>query len=613
MGCVDRRLRRKYHALLTLREAHLHDPWNVLAEVRETLHDDAGARLLLDPLSSLREHGKLTAFAHAPHAAHTLHLDGVEIERSTRLSLDGSQVELRYRLRGERPSVKLSIEPLLRCRPFHELTFENPFLDGSVERDGQGFAMQPYSGMPRVCFLIHEAAASFDPHGYWHNAVHYPWEAERGYPSQEDLFCPGSFSFELSSDRDVVLVVGVGEAKPPARDAHETAPGNFAAGLERAARQLTLYTKAGPDVLSGYPWLGSCSRDALIALPGFCLALDDVDFALTLLQGLLDRRVDGLIPDAPPTHNTRAQPSVEATLLFVRTVQWLAIHVGAECVSRLMPEVLSLVERLSEQRDGQVRLDDGVGVWVAPGPHPKTWMDAMVQGHPVTPRFGYTVELDALAYNAFHFAAAYAQKKRAKSAKALKARLLDAEARFMTRYWDNHRGYLADTHDGERADPCLRPNQLWALSLPFSPLKTEHKRSALAAIERDLLVDPGLRTLSPEHASYRRHYVGDQMSRDLAYHQGSVYPWLLGLYAEAVNAIEGPHALDQRLSPSLRFLAQHLVHEGCIGQVSELFDGEAPHTPRGTPAHARSVGEVYRVFRLLHGAETASSVRESAQ
>jgi len=605
-GCVDRRLRRKYHALLTLREPGRGDPWNVIADVRETLRIDDQIWMLADPLGGSDHHADLVGFDHVTHVTHRYRADGVSIERRVRLASQHDQVELRYRVSGVSEPIKLRIEPLLRARPLHELTFENAVLNGAMTRDNGGFVMEPYPGMPRICMAVLGESATLHVRGSWHRNVRYDWEAERGYDHREDLFSPGYFEIEVSRDAELTFVVGKKRTRAPERDDHDTTPSNFGATLERATRQYVMKSANNHSfVIAGYPWFGPWGRDTLIALPGLHLALDELALTRAILQDMLNARVNGLIPNIPAISGFPANTSsVDATLLFVRAVQWLAEHEGKDSVADFMPEVCALLDALAEARDPRMRLDDGVGVWIEPGPYAMTWMDAMVGGYPVTPRHGYAVDIDALAYNAAHFALEWATEHRESTARALKVRLKDAELRFQRRYWDDARGYLADTHNGTHADWSLRPNQLWALGLPYSPLSEAQRASALEHVTRALFTPAGLRTLAPGQAGYHGRYAGSQVERDRSYHQGTVWPWLLGIYADAVIKTHGRAALESALSPCLSFMAKHVQQEGCLGQINEIFDADAPHTPRGAPAQAWSVTEVYRVWRLLHSAAT---------
>lgn len=610
LGCVDRRLRRKYHGLLTVREPGRGDghAWSVLAELHEHLAYGERSALLCEVVHAPggpRERATLIGFGTEPATTHRYRALGLTIARTVRLGAP-DQLEVRYVVRGADGPVTLALEPLLRCRDVHALTFENPFLDGAIYTGEGAFYIRPYPGMPGVVFHVLGAAAQAVRDGRWMHDVVYPWELARGYDGCEHLFSPGRFVVTLSGDASFTLIVALEEATIPREGWSSVAAANGAertpaAKLARAARAYLARTRAGgTTVVAGYPWLTPRGRDALIALPGLYLATGDFAQAAAVLEGLLAESVDGLIADQPARSHAQRLPSVDASLLFVRTVQWFHDFVGADLVARFMPAVCALLEALADGQVAGVRLDAGLGVWSDPGPHRLTWMDALVDGVPVTPRAGYVIERDALAYNAAHFATAWARAHRGRFARAFRTRFATAEADFVRRYWDDTRGYLADGHDGERPDPTLRPNQLYALGLPQRPVAGSIARAALAAVTRTLLVPAGLRTLAVHEPGYCGVYGGDQRARDLSYHQGTVWPFLLGIYADAVYALHGRSALEARLSATLTFLARHL-DAGCIGQVSELFAGDAPHAAGGAPAYAASAAELVRTLALLGG------------
>jgi predicted glycogen debranching enzyme len=615
LGCADRRLRRKYHSLLTVREPGQGGPWNVLAEVHESLQAQGHEELLCDAVYGTIQPAELASFVAAPVPVHAYRTQsGLEVERTVRLSPSHDQVELSYRVRGVRVPVSLGLSPILRCRPVHELTRENPFLDGSFTREGREVRMLPYWGMPGLAFAVHGAPFTLDERGHWYTGVYYPWESERGYEAHEDVFSPGTFRLALERDAEIVFVVGVQktiEVSEPAKSAKKASsrtsrpPETLTNKLERAVAQFGVSTRAGGEaVVAGYPWYGVRGRDTLVALPGLHLASKDFERTAAVLDGLLAARVGGLIPNVPALAGEPANTaSVDASLLFARVVQWLAEHEGEAKVARFMPAVCELLEALADASEPRMRLDDGVGVWTERGPWALTWMDSVADGWPVTPRAGYAVEIDALAYNAARFAVEWAEHHDAGFARAFKPRLAGAEARFMARYWDDARGHLADSHDGRLADGSLRPNQLWALGLPYRLVPAPAARHALDAVTRELLTPAGLRTLSPHDAAYRGHFGTTPAERERAAHQGTVWPWLLGIYADAVVATRDKEALAALLEPSQAFFARHLEQEGCAGQVSEMFAGDAPHAADGAPAHALAVAELYRTERTLAAVE----------
>jgi glycogen debranching enzyme len=603
LGCVDRLLRRKYHALLTVREHAPHgEPWNVLAEVRERVTHDGVVHTLADPLYGAETPGvEMLSFDYAPHPTHRYSFDGVTLERRVRLSPHCDQVELTYRFQGLRAAAELSIEPFVRGRPIHELMVENPVLDGSVSENHGEFLMIPYGNMPAIAWSITGAHATFEAQGRFCTGVHYAWEAARGYPDREDVFCPGTLRATLQNDGELTLLVALHQVRPPEMPLPTARPAGFGPTLARACGQFVVDVQSEHeqrrDVIAGYPWFGCQTRDTLMALPGLHLALADRGvFAFTVLNDLQSGRVAGLIAE---TDQGTSQPSLEATLLFIRAVQWLSAQEGAAAVEALMPTVAELLEALAEGADPRFRLLAGEGVVHAyDSAHQRMKTDAPGG----TVRHGHTVKIDALAYHGLCFASAWAAKHDGPAGRRLAHLLRGFEQDFLTRYWSDTRGHLADSQADGALDTSLRPHQLWATALTCSPLTQAMKASVLKLVREQLWVPAGLRTLSARDAGYEPHYRGNPFERDRAYHHGSVWPGLLGLYADTVLNVHGRAALECELAESFSFFAKHLRDEGCIGQLNEVFDGDAPHAPGGAPAQAWSACELSRVWRLLHAA-----------
>jgi glycogen debranching enzyme len=617
LGCVDRKLRRKYHGLLTVREGDAARAWSVLADVIETIHAEGRSTTLSDPRHDVEAGGlareqradsgsELLAFTPFPHARHRYRTVGlaqpIEIEREVRI--DGrAQVALHYRVSGVTTATQLALAPLLRCRDLHALTFENPFLDGSllqVESDAAlELSMQPYEGTPELAFRLElpsDVRVHMERAGRWWTDLHYPWETARGYAANEHAFEPGAFVIELVRDCEFTLRIGRAPLAPRQQERVEcAAPPQLADVLARAVEQFTVRTPRGEQsMIAGFPWFGAVSRQTLLALPGLQLASGDFERSAALLDGLLASRVGGLIAD-------EGRASVDASLLFARAVQWLGAEVGSDLVERFMPAVCESLLALAEGGHPHARFDRGLGIFSQRGAWALTWMDAMADGHPVTARAGYAVELDALAYNAAHFAMRWAERERGSLARSFvrgfRNRLLGAEADFMRRYWSDARGYLADAHDGQQPDPTLRPNQLFALALPYQPVAAGPARSALATVLRELLTPAGLRTLAPWHRAYRGKHGDAADERDRGLHQGAVWPWLLGVCSDALHLHGRAEDRSARLAPVFTFFSEHVSRAGCLGQVSELFSGDAPHAAGGAPAQAWSVAELYRALR----------------
>jgi len=610
MGTVDRTPRRKYHGLLTVRETRVGPPLNVIADVGEWVVHDGGAYVL----HSLRLGEKqdpdggrhLAGFDASPRWLYEL--DGLEVERRVVLHPDVDGVEVRYRVRGSVGPVQLALRPLLRMRPLHDLTVANPFLDGELRAAGDHAVLQLYRDVPPVYLSLRGHDAELVRDGAWIEGVTYAQEKARGYPFREDLYAPGEYRVQLDGPAELGLWIGTTPRPTAVPVAPSPPPEDFVAALDRAAEVYTIRLHTlGPTVIAGYPWFGEWSRDALISLPGLYLARGRVEEATELLEAMGSRRVDGLIPNIPGTEAHAAnRDSVDASVLYVhalRLVREAAAHAGdASLAGRardLLPIACEILEALADGADRRVHLSVDGGLFVERGGWAMTWMDAVVDGVPVTPRAGFAVDLDALWLEGLATVLPYAREHLPGFASRFGPVLDRGIEAFAPRFWLEEEGYLADCHDGHGPDRSLRPNQCWALASQLPLLSRERSVRALTAIRRRLLTPVGLRTLSADDPSYVPRYEGDQRTRDRSYHQGTVWPWLLGPYADALVAVHGLDRARDELAPALARLEQHLFDEACIGQASEIFDADAPHAPRGAPAQAWSVAELLRIGRML--------------
>lgn len=608
MGTADRCPRRKYHSLLTVREPGEGEPLNLVAELEEWFEVGSESFALhgYDWGNTVEPNGADYLAEFDPQPRWTYRFADLQVVRELWLEDDADAVWLRYSIEGLIAPITLRLRPLIRCRPLHDLTFANPFLNGEVDIDDTGFVqvtMHPYQGVPSLVTSLHGIGGTFQMDGHWYQGVHYPWERARGYQDAEDLFTPGEFRITLDRDASFQVRLGTTAAhtQEPQTPTSPTREGrSFHQELERAADAYLVRLHGDrTGVIAGYPWFGEWSRDALISLPGLCLARDDVDGALAILTSLAERLENGLVPNLPRSGDVPSNTdSIDASLLFIRATALTSKRARGRRVAALKEACLDLVERIIDGADPRVRIDAEGFLFIEEGPWALTWMDAVVDGRPVTPRWGYAIDLNALWLSGLTTVGRWAKKSRPNLEKKLNETAKKLSDHFEEKFWLQDQGFLTDTHDGVAPDRRLRPNQLWALVLPGVPLDKSKKRRALQAVRSQLLTPVGLRTLSPEDPAYQPVYQGGQTARDLAYHQGTVWPWLLGLYADAVRAIEGPQAANDELLPLLANLRVHFWTEGCIGQIGEVFDGDPPHLPGGAPAQAWSVAEVLRVAKM---------------
>lgn len=608
MGTIDRCPRRKYHGLLTIREPGVGEPLNMVAEVEEWF-EAGGERFALHSYNwgnAIEPNGieYLTRFEPLPRW--TYQFAGLTVTRELWLEDRADAVWIRYSVTGLSKAVDLRLRPLIRCRPIHKLTHANSFLNGEIEiGDGESLrvTMHPYKDVPDLVTSLHGVAGAFRADGHWYEGVHYEWERERGYDDSEDLFTPGEFRIALEEDGAFCIRLGSTPAashEPQVLSSVLRSRRSFVQELDDAADAFLVELQGDrTGVIAGYPWFGEWSRDALIALPGLCLARNEVDKALGILESLAKRLENGLVPNIPKSGDVPANAeSIDASLLFIRATALTAKRTRSRRITALQEACLDLIDRIADGADPRVHVDAQGFLFVDHGPWALTWMDALVDGQPVTPRQGYAVDLNALWLSGLGTALRWAKKLRPEFVEKWGETARKLSDHFEEKFWLQDQGFLTDTHDGHHPDGKLRPNQLWALALPGIPIDKARKKQALAMVRDKLLTPVGLRTLSPDDPAYQPFYRGGQAERDRAYHQGTVWPWLLGIYADAAEAIDGPNAAAEEMMPVLAALCAHLRTEGCIGQIGEVFDGNAPHRPGGAPAQAWSVSEVLRVAKM---------------
>ncbi|RYZ08434.1 MAG: glycogen debranching protein [Myxococcales bacterium] len=522
-------------------------------------------------------------------------------------------VALRLRLAApwEGP-VTLHVRPLLSGRDFHALHHENPAFHFPFQRQSELLRFTPYPGAPAVQMLSN---ARFEPAPDWYRHFHYREEEERGLDATEDLASPGVFTLSLEHERREMWWLLQGEV-PGAlavpiegaatfvqllrRGEHERRA-QVTDPLDRAAEAYVVKRGEGKTVLAGYPWFGDWGRDTFIALRGLCLARDDDETARSILLEWAAAVSEGMLPnrfsdraDQPPEYN-----AVDAALWFVQTAHELIAQTSLSLRDRQRLEQ-AMVEIVSGYARGTrygIGADTDGLLWAgAPGVQ-LTWMDAKVGDWVVTPRRGKPVEVQALWLTALSYAA------------RVDGRFTDLRDRasesFRRRFWNRERGMLFDVVDVDRVpgkvDASCRPNQVLAVGgLPLTFFSPEQCAKVVSMVERELYTPLGLRSLGPQEPEYRAHYTGGVMERDGAYHQGTVWPWLLGPFVEAWvkahgNSGEAKARARERFLPPLR---EHLGRAG-LGHVSEIADAEWPHTPRGCPFQAWSLSELIRLERRV--------------
>lgn len=522
--------------------------------------------------------------------------------------------------KGALPELSLRLKPLLAYRGFHQLTHANPDLRPHPEAAPGGFGVTPYDGMPPLYFQLN-GYYNFIPRPDWYYNVEYFQERDRGFDFKEDLFQPGILEVPLrSANTSVFMAVGT-EALPEAGDAlelmwQEESQARYDAHkkraglighLEKKGEQFCVRNAKGePEVIAGYHWFDAWGRDTLIALPGLAFYGERVKFGLEVLEVAPRYMRNGLIPNMFGAHERHSYNSADASLWYAFAVQ---------CYLREFPDGYDWVrEHAWKPLQEIVRgyLDGpGMGIYVdangllhaGDARTQLTWMDAMAQGKPVTPRDGCPVELNALWYNTMAFvdelAGKFNEPRLQKHDELLKFRRT-----FYEHFWvAKDGGYLGDVWCDGRLDQSIRPNQILAVSLPYPVLEDKYRAAVMECVRKNLLTPYGLRTLAPSDPAYRGRYEGSPDDRDSAYHQGTVWPWLLGQYTDGVLRVswEIDQAAEKLLTRVTPLFSEHMLDAG-LGSISEIFDGSPPVRADGTIAQAWSVAECLRMLITLRRA-----------
>jgi predicted glycogen debranching enzyme len=512
--------------------------------------------------------------------------------------------------RGDRP-LELSIDVFVEHRPFHETTAGAGWTMQTTETDGS-VVVSAFEGAVPVVIMCD--GGRIEARHVWHEAEYLEAESDRGLDATSDRLLAATVTVTLPRGRSATLRLSVlaGEADgDEALARRRRRDAELVAGFERApawVRRLVwaadqfVVTRgtgqgSGTSAIAGYPWFEDWGRDAMIALPGLLLATGRQAEAAEILSTYASSVVDGLIPNRFPDQAERPEyNTADATLWFITAVgEFWQATADESVVRRLWPTLTAIVAHHLEGTRHGIGVDPADGLLRAGEPGLQlTWMDAKVGDHVVTPRMGKPVEVNALWYHALRVMHELAESLEEDGSDYAR-HAAHAGAGF-SRFWDARLGYCLDVLDGpDGDDPTLRPNQILAVSLSHSPLTIERRKSVVDTCWQELFTPYGLRTLARSTVAYRGRYRGGPVERDSAYHQGTVWPWLLGHFARA------HHRVYRDATTALSFLDAipgHLTEAG-VGTVSEIFDGDPPHRPGGTPAQAWSVAVVLRTWQEL--------------
>ena len=612
---------RRYHGLLT---AALDPPVrrHVLLSRVEEIVDDGTTRTELGVNfypGSVHPRGfeHQVAFRLDPFPTFTWEIGDRRIEKACFLVDGEDTVVLRYSLLKGAPC-NLLARPFLAFRDYHALQTADAKLDATVRVNGALVSVRPFDGMPELYF--HAAHKSIAVRSDWWKKHRYPVEEERGLDHEEDLWSPFEMRFELNARTPTVLIASTGRVlklEPHRYEPQERARrASVVASARRAVPDLdealclsadAFLVKrtsggnepAGATVIAGYPWFTDWGRDTMISLPGLCLALGRHSDARDILMTFAKHLDGGMIPNRFPDSGEHPEyNNIDGTLWFVHAIgRYVAKGNDLTVAERIfLPAVLDVIAKHCAGTRHGIRVhEDGLLGGGEPGVQ-LTWMDAKVDDWVVTPRSGKPVEINALWIEVLETAIQLCEKLgKTASVAEFRGRVRLARESFAKRFWYEAGGHLfdvVDSNDMHGDDPSLRPNQIFAVSLPHPAIDGDRARAVVDVVQRDLLTPFGLRTLSPNDKRYWGAYTGSRRARDAAYHQGTVWPWLMGPFVRAWLRTHGrTPATIAEARAMVTPLAGSLADFG-LGQIAEVHDGDAPHAPRGCIAQAWSTAEL---------------------
>ena len=507
---------------------------------------------------------------------------------------DADRVIIKYTILDDYESAAIQFEPMLAFRNIHALTHCNDAANTGYQpvENGVGFCMY-HDYTPVYIQCSEEITYQHNP--VWHKDIEYEEELNRGYEGHEDLFVPGHITAQVAN-KELYITIGTEPIDPKeiaklykAESKRHTARSSFFNCLQNAAEQFIVQRGGKTEIIAGYPWFGRWGRDTFIALPGLTLALGRHQLCKQIMDDMIADMRDGLFPNIGEG-NEAAYNSVDAPLWFFRTLQLYAEKTRSK--RKVWEEYGPVMRRiLDAYRHGTLngirRLDNGLIYAGGPG-LALTWMDAIVNGQPVTPRTGCQVEINALWYNAVKFCLDLARvAKDTEFTAEWEPLIQDFPAVFKETFWSKDLGYLADYVDGDYKNFQVRPAMMIAASLPYTPVSEKIRQLILKRTCEELLTEKGIRTLSPDDPAYKGHYHGNQAERDAAYHQGTCWPWLLYPFTDGMLAVYQDQAI-----PVLKKILYHF--DSCMTQygistVAEITDGDPPYKPNGCISQAWSV------------------------
>ncbi len=601
---------RKYHGLLVLPIPEIDDDNHVLLSALDVSVVQHGAVFNLGVHKyrgntySPNGHKYIREFNCDKVPTTLYRVGGVLLKKEVVFQHFEDRILIRYTLEDAHSATTLRFKPFLAFRSVREYTHENTVASREYHEVENGIKTCMYAGYPDL-FMQFSKKNTFVFEPNWYRGLEYPKEQERGYDANEDLYVPGYFEMNIKKGESIVFSASIKEFTTKGLcqlfedEVNERSPrDNFFHCLVNAAHQFHISEGNGDEyILAGYPWFKCRARDTFVALPGLTLAIEEESYFEAVMR-TAERGLREFMDDKPLTVKIAEIEQPDVLLWAIWAIQQYGRETGKErCIEKYGQLVKDIIIYIRSNKHPNLVLDDNGLIRTNGKDKAVTWMNSTINGKPAVPRSGYIVEFNALWYNALKFAATIATDMgEPHETENLEAMAALCKKSFVDTFLNEY-GYLYDFVDGNMVDWSVRPNMIFAVALDYSPLELNQKKSVLDVCTRELLTPKGLRTLSPKSGGYNPMYVGSQIQRDYAYHQGTAWPWLGGFYMEACLKLYKRTRLSFIERQMVGYEDEMFYH--CLGTIPELFDGNPPFHGRGAISFAMNVGEILRTLELL--------------
>ena len=600
---------RKYHGLLVIPIPELDDENHVLLSSLDETVIQHGAEFNLGLHKyhgdnySPRGHKYIREFECDKVPTTVYRVGGVVLKKEIIFVHYENRILIRYTLLEAHSKTTLRFRPYLAFRSVRQYTHENDHVNRRYDEVENGIKTCLYAGYPDL-YMQFSKPNTFCFVPDWYRGIEYPKEQERGYDFNEDLYVPGYFEMDIEKGESIVFSGGVSSVETAELNGIFTSEvnrriprDNFKNCLINAAHQFLNKQNGESYILAGYPWFKCRARDMFISLPGLMLSVNEVEKFETVMATAI-KAIYAFMKGEQTELKVYEVEHPDVLLWAVWAVQQYAKMVSYDAAKvkygTLLKDIMTF---LLEGKHPNLEVRENGLVYSDGKEKAITWMNSSVNGRPVIPRTGYIVEFNALWYNALKFVAALLGENNEDEFTSRLEQIASKTAHSFVDTFLNEYGYLIDYVNGTMMDWSVRPNMIFAAAFDYSPLDAKQKKGVVDIVTKELLTPKGLRSLSPKSGGYNPNYVGPQLQRDYAYHQGTAWPWLEGFYLEAYLRIYKRSAISFVERQLISYEDQMTCH--CIGSIPELFDGNPPFKGRGAVSFAMNVAEILRTLNLL--------------